>query len=72
VWKISIHCAVAAGSVTILTLLFGPGLTPAYVLVGLTAWSRVVVKDHTAAQVIAGSLLGVAAAVVTYALIPHR
>jgi membrane-associated phospholipid phosphatase len=72
VWKISIHCAVAAGSVTILALLFGPWLIPAYLLVALTAWSRVVVKDHTAAQVIAGSLLGVAAAVVTYALIPHR
>jgi membrane-associated phospholipid phosphatase len=72
VWKISIHCAVAAGSVTILALLFGPALAPAYLLVALTAWSRVVVKDHTAAQVIAGSLLGVAAAVVTYALIPHR
>ncbi len=72
VWKISIHCAVAAGSVTILALLFGPWLAPAYLLVALTAWSRVVVKDHTAAQVIAGSLLGVAAAVVTYALIPHR
>ena len=70
-WKISIHCAVAAGSVTILTLLFGPWLSPAYVLVALTAWSRVVVKDHTAAQVIAGSLLGVAAAAVTFALIPH-
>jgi membrane-associated phospholipid phosphatase len=72
VWKISIHCAVAAGSVTILALLFGPWVTPAYLLVALTAWSRVVVKDHTAAQVITGSLLGVAAAVVTYALIPHR
>src|SRR6202012_5698801 len=71
VWKISIHCAVAAGSVTILALLFGPGLIPAYLLVALTAWSRVVVKDHTAAQVIAGSLLGVAAGVVTYAIIPH-
>ena len=71
VWKISIHCAVAAGSVTILALLFGPWLTPAYLLVALTAWSRVVVKDHTAAQVIAGSLLGVAAAAVTYAVIPH-
>ena len=69
VWKISIHCAVAAGSVTILALLFGPWLIPAYLLVALTAWSRVVVKDHTAAQVIAGSLLGVAAAVVTYAII---
>jgi acid phosphatase family membrane protein YuiD len=30
-----------------------------------------VLKDHTAAQVVAGSLLGVAAAVVTYAIIPH-
>ncbi|MGH3245025.1 MAG: phosphatase PAP2 family protein [Trebonia sp.] len=70
-WKISIHCAVAAGSVTILTLLFGPVLAPAYLLVALTAWSRVVVKDHTAAQVIAGSVLGAAAAIVTYALIPH-
>jgi membrane-associated phospholipid phosphatase len=69
VWKISIHCAVASGSVTILTLLFGPWLAPAYLLVALTAWSRVVVKDHTAAQVIAGSLLGAAAAVVTYAII---
>ena len=72
VWKISIHCAVASGSVTILALLFGPGLIPAYLLVALTGWSRVVVKDHTVAQVIAGSLLGAAAAVVTYALIPHR
>jgi membrane-associated phospholipid phosphatase len=71
VWKISIHCAVASGSVTILTLLFGLWLIPAYLLVGLTAWSRVVVKDHTAAQVIAGSILGAVAAIVTYAIIPH-
>jgi membrane-associated phospholipid phosphatase len=71
VWKISIHCAVASGSVTILTLLFGPWLAPAYLLVALTAWSRVVLKDHTAAQVIAGSFLGAAAAVATYAIIRH-
>ena len=43
------------GSVTIMALLFGPWLVPAYLLVGFTAWSRVAVKDHTAAQVIAGS-----------------
>jgi membrane-associated phospholipid phosphatase len=72
VWKVSIHCAVAAGSVTVLTLLFGPSLIPAYLLVALTAWSRVALHDHTTAQVIAGSLLGVAAAVATYAVIPHR
>jgi membrane-associated phospholipid phosphatase len=72
VWKISIHCAVASGSVTILTLLFGPWLVPAYLLVALTAWSRVVLKDHTTAQVIAGSVLGAVAAVATYAIIPHQ
>jgi membrane-associated phospholipid phosphatase len=72
VWKISIHCAVASGSVTILALLFGPWLVPAYLLVALTAWSRVAVKDHSAAQVIAGALLGAVAAVITYALIPHQ
>ena len=71
-WKISIHCAVAAGSVTILALFYGPWLLPAYALVALTGWSRVVLKDHTTAQVVAGSVLGSIAAVVTYAVIPHR
>jgi membrane-associated phospholipid phosphatase len=72
VWKISIHCAVASGSVTILALLFGPWLAPAYLLVALTGWSRIALKDHTTAQVIMGSLLGAAAAAATYAIIPHQ
>jgi membrane-associated phospholipid phosphatase len=71
VWKISIHCAVACGSVTILGLMYGPQVIPAYALVALTAWSRVVLKDHTASQVIAGCVLGAAAAAVTYAIIPR-
>jgi membrane-associated phospholipid phosphatase len=71
VWKVSIHCAVAAGSVTVLTLLFDLYPVPLYLLVALTAWSRVVLKDHTTAQVIAGSLLGVAAGAVTYGLMPR-
>lgn len=71
VWKISIHCAVASGSVTLLALLYGPWLIPAYALVALTAWSRVALKDHTAAQVVAGSVLGAAAALVTYVIIPR-
>jgi membrane-associated phospholipid phosphatase len=71
VWKISIHCAVASGSATILSLLFGPPLMVTYLLVALTAWSRVALKDHTAAQVIAGCVLGAVAAVITYAIIPH-
>ena len=72
VWKISIHCAVASGSVTILALIYGPWLLPAYALVALTGWSRVVLKDHTTTQVVAGSVLGAIAAMITYAVIPHR
>jgi membrane-associated phospholipid phosphatase len=66
VWKISIHCAVASGSVTILALTFGPLVLPGFVLVAVVGWSRVAMKDHTIAQVVAGTILGAAAAVLTY------
>jgi membrane-associated phospholipid phosphatase len=69
-WKISIHCAVASGAVTLLALLYGPWVGPAYLLVAVTAWSRVELRDHTPAQVIAGTILGAAAAVASYALMP--
>lgn len=68
-WKISIHCAVASGSVTILALTFGPLLLPGYLLAGLLAWSRVTVRDHSWPQVAAGSLLGAAAAVLAWAVL---
>ncbi|HEY6310240.1 MAG TPA: hypothetical protein VIY52_05465 [Streptosporangiaceae bacterium] len=66
VWKISIHCAVASGSVAILALLYGPPVLCGYVLVALLGWSRVALADHTVAQVVAGSVLGAAAAVLAY------
>jgi hypothetical protein len=69
VWKISIHCAVAAGSVTILALVYGPLVLGGYLLVGLLGWARVAVRDHTVPQVIAGSVLGTAAAFAAYAAI---
>ena len=47
VWKISIHCAVASGSVAILALIYGPLVLPGYALVALLGWSRVALKDHT-------------------------
>jgi membrane-associated phospholipid phosphatase len=65
--KISIHCAVASGSVAILALSFGPLLLVGYVLVALLCWSRVALGDHTVLQVIAGSVLGAGAAVAAYA-----
>ncbi len=36
---------------------------------GLLGWARVAVKDHSVAQVAAGSVLGAAAAAVAYALL---
>jgi membrane-associated phospholipid phosphatase len=66
-WKISIHCAVASGSVAILALSFGPLVLFCSVLVALLCWSRVVLGDHTVGQVIAGAVLGAAAAVLAYA-----
>ena len=69
VWKISIHCAVASGSVMILALTYGPLVLGGYLLVGLLGWARVAVKDHSVAQVMAGSVLGAAAAAVAYALL---
>ena len=67
VWKVSIHCAVGSGSVAILALSYGPLALGGYVLVALLGWSRVALKDHTVAQVVAGSVLGAGAAVLAYA-----
>ena len=69
VWKISIHCAVASGSVTILALTYGPLVLLGYVLVALLGWARVAVSDHSVAQVVAGSVLGAVAAALAYAVL---
>ena len=67
VWKISIHCAVASGSVALLALTYGPLVLAGFGLVALLGWARVAVRDHTNAQVIGGSALGAAAALLAYA-----
>ena len=66
VWKISIHCAVASGSVTILALAYGPLVLAGYLLVGLLGWSRVAVRDHTTWQAVGGAVLGAAAAALAF------
>lgn len=61
-WKMSIHAGVTAGTAVILTLIFGAVAGVAWPLVGLVAWSRVKLGDHSAAQVAVGSVVGAAVA----------
>ncbi len=56
-WKISMHASSLSGAVTLLSALYGRIVLPAFLLVLLVGWSRVVLKRHTAAQVAAGALL---------------
>lgn len=64
-WQISVHNAVAGGTVMILVLAFGQQLVlPAIVFVVIMGWSRRVLKAHTVAQLICGTALGSTAALV--------
>ncbi len=68
VWQISIHMSVAGGTVMILLLVLGPRVLPAVLIAAAVAWSRLVLKAHTPAQLLAGTALGGAAAL-TFALL---
>ncbi|WP_162005189.1 phosphatase PAP2 family protein [Dictyobacter vulcani] len=59
-WKISMHASALAAAVTALSMVYGRVMLPAFLLVVLVSWSRVKLHRHTLAQVIAGSLVGVA------------
>ncbi|WP_411107624.1 hypothetical protein [Streptomyces sp. cmx-4-9] len=68
-WKISVHAAVASGSVALLAMTYGPWLLLASPLVAVVGWSRVELGDHTRAQVLAGAAMGGAVAAATFALV---
>jgi membrane-associated phospholipid phosphatase len=57
-WKISVHGAAAAATVTMLWTIFGPVALLATPIVLMVAWSRVHLLRHTPAQTVAGALLG--------------
>ncbi|QUH00549.1 hypothetical protein HUO13_06710 [Saccharopolyspora erythraea] len=59
-WKISMHSAIAAGTVAITALTFGLWWWLGAFVVTLVGWSRVVTGDHTPAQAIGGAVLGTA------------
>ncbi|WP_432522993.1 phosphoesterase PA-phosphatase [Kineococcus sp. SYSU DK006] len=59
VWKMSVHAGVIAGAAVIVALTAGAATLAITVpLILAAAWSRVVLKDHTKAQVITGAIVG--------------
>ncbi|MGW1776875.1 hypothetical protein [Streptomyces sp. NPDC002104] len=67
-WQISIHMSVGGGTVMVLLLVFGPAVLPAVLIAAAMGWSRLVLKAHTTAQLLAGTALGGTAAL-TFALL---
>ncbi|MFF4650544.1 phosphatase PAP2 family protein [Streptomyces sp. NPDC001380] len=63
-WQISIHNAVAGGTVMILLLAYGPAALPAALAAVGIGWSRLVLRAHTLPQVLAGTALGGVSALV--------
>jgi membrane-associated phospholipid phosphatase len=64
-WKISIHAATMGGAITMLAALYGAIMLPGVALLVLVSWSRVVLRRHTAAQVVGGSMAGIILMVIT-------
>lgn len=57
-WKISIHTACVSGSVAVLAMLVHPAMLALAPLVFLTGWARVILRDHSLSQVVAGGVVG--------------
>jgi len=67
-WKISLHTAFVAASVTVLFILYGWIAALAGMLVALIAWARMELGYHSLAQVATGTLLAVLIVVVVFYL----
>ncbi|AUY49540.1 hypothetical protein [Streptomyces sp. CB01881] len=65
-WKVSVHTAVASGAVVCLAVALGPWWLLAAPPVAVIGWSRVVLRDHTTAQTVAGAVVGALTAGLTF------
>ncbi len=56
-WKISLHTAFMAASVTVLIMVYGVQAVWTFVLLPPVAWARIEMKQHSPVQVAAGAVL---------------
>ena len=57
-WKMSGHAAAVSSAAVISALMLGPAWLALVLLIPAVGWSRVVLRAHTLAQVVAGSVFG--------------
>lgn len=57
-WKMSGHAAAVSCAAVVSMLMLGAGWVPLLLLVPAVCWSRVVLRAHSLAQVVAGALFG--------------
>jgi len=67
-WKISLHTALIAASVTVLLILYGSIAAITAVLLPLIAWARIELEHHSLAQVTTGALLAASIVVAVFYL----
>ena len=67
-WKISLHTAFIAASVTVLIILHGGMVFWTLILIPLVAWARLEMKLHSPAQVASGALLAAVIVLVVFQL----
>ncbi|HUT67463.1 MAG TPA: phosphatase PAP2 family protein [Dehalococcoidales bacterium] len=65
-WKISLHTAFVAASVTVMTIVYGAAGALTILLLPPVAWARIRLKQHSPAQVAAGALISAAIVVVVF------
>ncbi|MGW2252953.1 hypothetical protein ACWCXH_22525 [Kitasatospora sp. NPDC001660] len=65
-WKVSVHTAVTSGAVVCLAIALGPWWLLLYPLVAVVGWSRTVLRDHTTAQTVVGTVVGALTAGLTF------
>jgi membrane-associated phospholipid phosphatase len=65
-WKISLHTAFMAASVTVVVMVYGAATAWTFLLLPPVAWARIKMKQHSPAQVAAGALLAAAIVAVVF------